>query len=121
MNFFKKLFNKEPAAVSDAERAPEALQQQAVVFDEIGAEAISCTPENWTNAVLVITCDGRRIDYSLKNHHNQEGKAVISQRLAQLAEQLYSLMASQGSKWTRAELRYDQDDQGWKFESDFTY
>ena len=75
MNFFKKLFNKEPAVVSDPDKVPDAFKQQAVVFDEIGAETISCSPENWSNAVLVITCDGRRIDYSLKNHRNQKGKA----------------------------------------------
>ena len=122
MNIFKKLFGKKTQKVAtDPESIPESFKQQALIFDEIGGETISCTPENWTNAVLAITCDGRRIDYSLKNHRGEDGKASLSPRLAQLAENLYSSMASNGDQWNRAELRYDQDDEGWAFDSEFTY
>ena len=107
--------------ISDPDMVPEAFKQQAAVFDEIGAETINCIPDNWRSAVLLIKCDGRRIDYSLKNDQSQDGTAVISQRLAQLAEQLYTLMASQGHAWTEAELRYVNNGQKWKFTSSFTY
>jgi hypothetical protein len=122
MGFFARLFGRESSkVVSDPDKVPEAIKQQAPVLDAIGAETIACTPENWTNAVLTITCDGRRIDYSLKNHKAEAGTATITPRLAQLAEQLYSLMASHGHRWTKAELRYDQDGSAWKFKSNFYY
>ena len=121
MSFFGKLFGRESKVVSDPDKVPDAFKQPAPVFDEIGAEAIGCTPENWTNAVLTITCDGRRIDYSLKNHREEQGTAALTPRLAQLAEQLYSLMASHGDRWTKAELHYDQDGDTWKFKSSFSY
>ncbi|WP_442510859.1 hypothetical protein SH528x_002507 [Novipirellula sp. SH528] len=47
--------------------------------------------------------------------------ASITPRLAQLAEQLYLSMASKGDRWTKAELRYNQDGDAWKFESNFSY
>ncbi len=121
MSFLKKLFGRKSRVVTDPDKIPDAFKQQAPVLDAIGAEAISCTPENWTNAVLTISCDGTRIDYSLKNHAGQGGKAVISRQLASLAEQLYSLMASQGNRWVKAELRYDRGPSDWKFKSKFTY
>ncbi|WP_037250908.1 hypothetical protein [Rhodopirellula europaea] len=121
MSIFKKIFGRKSNAVSDPESVPDALKQLAPVFDEIGTEALGCCPENWTNAVFTITCDGRRIDYSLKNHRGEQGAATITPLLAQLAEKLYTLMASNGDRWTKAELRYDQDGDSWKFKSNFSY
>jgi hypothetical protein len=121
VSFIGKLFGRKSNVVSDPDKVPDAFKQLAPVFDEIGAEAIGCCPENWTNAVLAISCDGRRIDYSLKNHRGEEGTATITPRLAQLAEQLYSLMASNGDRWTKAEMRYAQEGDAWKFKSSFSY
>jgi hypothetical protein len=121
MSFFGKLFGLESKVVADPDKVPDAFKQLAPFFDEIGAEVIECIPENWTNAVLTITCDGQRIDYSLKNHREEQGTAAITPRLAQLAEQLYSSMASNGDRWTKAELQYDQDGDAWTFKSNFSY
>jgi hypothetical protein len=121
VGIFDKLFGRTSKGAPDPQDGPNAFKQLAPLFEEIGAEAIGCCPENWTNAVLTITCDGRRIDYSLKNHRGEQGAAEISAILAQLAEKLYSLMASNGDRWTKAELRYDQDGDSWKFKSNFTY
>ena len=52
--FPEKLFGGKSRVVSNPAEVPEAFKQQAAVFDAIGAEAICCTPENWTNAVLAI-------------------------------------------------------------------
>ena len=121
MGIFDKLFGRTSKAAPDPQDGPNAFKQLAPLFEEIGAESLGCCPENWTNAVLTITCDGRRIDYSLKNDRGEQGAAEISAVLAQLAEKLYSLMASNGDRWTKAELRYDQDGDSWKFKSNFTY
>lgn len=121
MNFFKKLFGRKSKVISDPDKVPDAIKEASPVVEEIGAEAIRCTPDNWTNAVLTITFDGQRIGYSLKNHRGEAGKAAISPRLAQLAEQLISVMASHGDHWTQAVLTYDLDDQGWNFKINFSY
>ncbi|TWT94906.1 hypothetical protein [Neorhodopirellula pilleata] len=121
MSIFEKLFGRKSDAVSDPEHVPDAFKQLAPVFDEIGTESLGCCPEHWTNAVFTITCDGRKIDYSLKNHREEQGTATITPLLAQLAEKLYSLMASNGDRWTKAELWYDQDGDSWKFKSNFSY
>ena len=121
MGFFSRLFGTEGGSSSEPQEAPQALKEQAAVFDQLGPEGIACIPADWTNAVLEIKCDGKRIEYSLKNRRSQSGKAVLSQRLAQLCEQLYLLMASQGHRWTAAELRYDLADEGWRFSADFKY
>lgn len=121
MNFFKKLFRRESNVISDPDQVPDAFKEAHPVIEAIGAEAISCTPENWTNAVLTITFDGQRIGYSLKNHRGEKGKAAISPRLAQLAEQLISVMASHGDHWSQAVLTYNQDGQGWNFKINFSY
>lgn len=121
MSIFGRLFGRKSNVVSDPAKVPDAFKQLEPVFDEIGSEALECCPEDWTNAVLTITCDERRIDYSLKNQRGEQGTATIAPRLAQLAEKLYSLMASNGDRWTKAELRYDQDGDTWKFTSNFSY
>ncbi|MFO0939579.1 MAG: hypothetical protein U0930_02310 [Pirellulales bacterium] len=121
VSFFAKLFGRKSNTVTDPDKVPDAFNEVAPVLNEIGAEAIGCCPENWANAVLTITCDGRRIDYSLKNHLGEPGTAAITPALAQLAEKLYSLMASNGDRWTKAELRYDQDGDSWNFKSYFSY
>lgn len=121
MSFLKKLFGREFKAISDPDKVPDVFKQLSPIFDEMGAEAIGGIPENWTNAVFTITCDGKRIDYSLKNQSNEAGQASISPYLAKLAEQLYSFMASNGQRWIKAELRYDSAGDSWKFKSNFTY
>jgi hypothetical protein len=122
MGFFARLFGRDTSqVVSDPAKVPAAFKQIAPVLDEIGAEAIGCIPEYWTSAILTITCDGRRIDYSLKNHHGGPGTAQISPQLAQLAEKLYVTMAQNGNRWTKAELSYEKDGKAWKFRSEFSY
>jgi hypothetical protein len=121
VSFFDKLFGGKPKVVSDPDKVPDVFKQLSPILDEIGSEAINGTPENWTNAILTITCDGRRIDYSLKNQLSEEGTATISPRLAQLAEQLYTTMASHGDRWTKAELQFDQDGESWNVKSNFSY
>ena len=121
MSFFDKFFGRKPKVVSDPDKVPDVFKQMSPVLNEIGSEAIGGTPENWTNAVLTITCDGRRIDYSLKNQRDEDGTATITPRLAQLAEQLYSMMASHGDRWTKAELQFDQEGDSWNVKSHFSY
>lgn len=121
MGFFDKLFDRTREVVSDPDKVPDVFKKLSPILDELSGEAISGTPENWTNAILTITCNGRRIDYSLKNQLNEEGTATITPRLAQLAEQLYTTMSSHGDRWTKAELQFDQNGDSWKVKSHFSY
>lgn len=121
MNFFARFFGRKKEAISNPAEVPELFKLLSPLFDQIGAEVIACIPQNWTNAVLTINCDGRQINYSLKNHRNEAGQAAISLHLAKLTEQLYGLMASNGQRWTKAELSYDHTLDSWKFKSNFSY
>ena len=121
MSFLGKLFGRKSKPALEPNEVPDSFSQLTPILNEIGREAIGGTPENWTNAILTISCDGRRIDYSLKNQLNEGGKATISPRLAQLTEQLYTTMAANGDRWTKAELQFDQDGDAWSVKSDFSY
>ena len=121
MSFFAKLFGRKSNSDTGQVKVPDAFIQIGPVLEEIGGEAIGCCPENWTSAVLTITCDGRKIEYSLKNQRGEQGTASITPLLAQLAEKLYVTMAKNGDRWTMAELQYDQDGDSWKFKSNFSY
>lgn len=123
MGFFKRLFGKpENEVVTDPSKIPAPMMDASPILDEIAAEAIRGTPENWSSAVLTITCDGQRMNYSLKNDRNEGGRASISPRLAQLAEALWTTMGSMGERWTKAVLRYEQaTGDSWNFKSDFSY
>lgn len=121
MSFFAKLFGRKSNSDPGQVKVPDAFIQIGPVLEEIGGEAIGCCPENWTSAVLTITCDGRKIEYSLKNQRGEQGTASITPLLAQLAEKLYVTMAKNGDRWTKAELQYDQDGDSWKFKSNFSY
>ena len=91
------------------------------VINELLSEAISCTPENWTRGVLHIACDGRRIDYSLKNAH-EEGTAVISGQLKMLCEKTYVTFARAGDVWVEANFTFFEDEAGdWEMKTDFIY
>lgn len=121
MSFLDKLLGRKPKVVSDPDKVPDVFKQLSPILDEIGRQVISGTPANWTNAVLTIACDGRRIDYSLKNQRHEAGTATITPRLAQLAEQLYTTMAAHGDRWTKAEIRFDRKGDSWNVKSNFSY
>lgn len=91
------------------------------VINELLSEAISCTPENWTRGILNITCDGRRIDYALKNQY-EEGKAVISDNLKMLCEKTYITFAQAGDVWIEANFTFEENEPGkWKMKTEFKY
>lgn len=91
------------------------------VIQELLSEAISCTPENWTRGVLNITCDGRRIEYRLKND-TEMGQASISDELAQLCEKIYLAFANNGDVWIEANFCLSQNAEGgWRFDTEFIY
>ena len=127
MGILDWLFGQKPKTtsdsnvISDPDEIPDVLKQLSPILDEIGGEAIGGSPENWTNAVLTITCDGQRMDYSLKNRRNEPGTAVISPRLPQLAENMYTLMESAGDRWTKAEIQFNRVGDSWNVNLDFSY
>lgn len=94
------------------------------IITQLTSEAIRCSPDTWTAGTLRITCDGTRIDYSLKSPE-QEGKASISPELAQLCEQLYVTMArTVQPPWTECLVDFHQsaDEPGsWKMNTNFNY
>lgn len=83
-------------------------------------ECIACTPESWEEGALTIDCDGRAINYKLKNE-NAEDKAVISAELRRLCEALYVTMRQHGDTWVQAVLSFRLEDDSWSCKTHFQY
>ena len=90
------------------------------VIEEIVAESIRCSPESWKKGTLSIDCDGRAINYKLKNSESED-KADISIPLRQLCEQLYVTMSQSGDTWTDAFIDFFQKGDSWGFDIKFEY
>ena len=90
------------------------------VTTELLKESISCTPESWNEGVLTIDCDGRAINYKLRNEKSED-KALISDDLRRLCEQLYVVMRQHGDIWLQAVIHFYQEDDNWNFKTNFDY
>ncbi len=90
------------------------------VTTELLKESISCTPESWTEGVLTIDCDGRAINYKLKNDISAD-RAVISDELRGLCEELYVVMRQHGDTWIQAVVHFYQENDSWSFKTNFEY
>ena len=100
----------------------ESLNAMGIIMDALARDALDGLPQHWKSAALTIDCDGSRIDYRLKNLDGEDGKATISNRLAQLSEDLWQESASSGSAWSQAVLRLSKSKTGeWSFKCEFTY
>ncbi|WP_203142919.1 hypothetical protein [Marinobacter mangrovi] len=98
----------------------DKLEQYSDVITRLVSEAVACTPQEWTRGTLTIECDGTRIDYKLKNE-DQPGKALISEKLRDLIDELYVRMAHSGDAWTQAVVTFFQEGDDGKFNTSFQY
>ncbi|WP_024610391.1 MULTISPECIES: hypothetical protein [unclassified Pseudoalteromonas] len=90
------------------------------VINELVSESINCSPDSWEKGRLSIDCDGRAINYKLKNSDSPDS-ANISDSLRQLAEQLYVTMRQNGDTWTEAFIDFFVEDDSWNFKVQFEY
>lgn len=96
------------------------LDQYTDVLNRLVAETVACTPQEWTKGVLSIESDGVRINYKLKNEEEQ-GTAVISEKLRDLIDEFYIRMADHGEAWIEAHLKFSLSDGKVAFETSFNY
>lgn len=81
---------------------------------------MECFPESWSAGRLTIDCDGRAINYKLKNEHSPD-RASLSGALRNLCEELYTRMAQDGNVWTEAVVDLAESEDGWNLKTSFTY
>ena len=98
----------------------DSLERYAEALNALAAETLACVPPSWTRATLTIDCDGRAINYSLKNVHEPD-KASISAALRSACERLYVTMARDGDAWRQAVLALERADGAWKLSTTFDY
>lgn len=98
----------------------DKLEQYSDVITRLVSETVACTPQEWTRGTLTIECEGTRIDYKLKNE-DQPGKALISEKLRDLIDELYVRMAHSGGAWTQAVVTFFQEGDNCKFHTSFQY
>jgi len=90
------------------------------VINALVAESVKCSPSTWTSGTLSIDCDGRAINYRLKNLNEPE-KAQLSGQLRGLCEDLYVVMKQNGDIWIEAIIDFIQQDDSWSFKLKFNY
>src|SRR3954471_14488627 len=90
------------------------------IIESLVTEAIACSPPSWNEGTLTIDCDGRAINYKLKNE-SQEEKAQISNTLRSLCEKLYVAMRDNGDQWTQSVIKFARKGESWGFHIDFKY
>jgi hypothetical protein len=96
------------------------LEEYDDVLTRLVTETVSCAPDEWDHGTLTIDCDGRRIDYKLKNAE-QPGTAQISAELRTLCEELYVCMSRQGDAWAQAVVTFNREGEEVDFETSFQY
>jgi len=89
-------------------------------INAIVGESIRCSPASWDFGTLTIDCDGRAIDYSLRNEKD-ENKAKFSNDLCGLCEELYMIMRSDGDVWIQSIIYFFKKNSTWAFELSFKY
>jgi len=90
------------------------------VINELVSESINCSPDSWEKGRLSISCDGRAINYKLRNSDSSD-TAVITESLRRLCEQLYVTMMQNGDTWTEAFINFFVEDDSWCFNIEFEY
>ena len=98
----------------------DKFAQYTDVLNRLVAETVACTPKEWPKGTLTIESDGTRINYWLKNEE-QPGKALISEKLRDLIDELYVRMSNQGDTWTVATIGFFQQDEAVTFNTSFQY
>jgi hypothetical protein len=98
----------------------ERFEKYNEIINSLASVAIQCTPESWTKATLTIDCDGRAINYKLKNDESED-KANITPELAQLCESLYVTMSQQGDVWVQSVINLNETNGSWGLNVDFKY
>jgi len=97
-----------------AKKMTDKFDSYSSVLTALVAEAVQCAPESWDRGLLLIDCDGKRINYKLKNETSID-KASISQQLRQLCEQYWTVFADHGEPWNEAIVDFWREDGQWKF------
>jgi hypothetical protein len=112
---------KDRLAGRDKERKlPEKFDAYSEIMNALLTEAITCSPESWDKGTLSIQCDGRQINYQLKNDESED-KAQLSDDLRRLCENFYVAMRQGGDAWNEAKTHFARKEDSWSFKSEFQY
>ena len=98
----------------------EKFDAYSEILNALLTGAIGCAPESWDQGTLSIQCDGRQINYQLKNDASED-KAQISDELRRLCEKFYVAMRQGGDVWNEARIHFARKDDSWSFKSEFQY
>ena len=72
MGFFSRLFGTEGGSSSEPQEAPQALKEQAAVFDQLGPEGIACIPADWKGFRVTRKFRGKLLSIEVKNENGRE-------------------------------------------------
>jgi len=96
------------------------IEQYSEVITRLVNEVLQCTPREWQHGTLTMSCDGERLTYSLLAP-DQPGKAVLSERLRDLIDELYVRMAQHGSAWEQSVVMFKRNNGEVSFNTSFKH
>ena len=96
------------------------IDEYSEVITRLVTEVIQCVPDEWTHGTLTIESNGVSINYKLKAE-DQPGKALISETLRDLIDELYVRMAQHGNAWVEATVSFTKVDGKVSFNTSFKH
>ena len=99
----------------------QIFKQYGEIINSLIKESILCSPNSWKKGKITIDCDGKAINYKLKNE-DDSNKAQLSGEFRDLCEKLYVVMSNNKETWIQATLEYEKNDEDiWDIEANFDY
>lgn len=90
------------------------------IIPRLAGETVRCSPETWERGTLSMQSDGVRLTYQLKSE-NHPDRALISELLRDLIDELYVRMSAERDAWVGATLDWWRESDGLKYNIDFDY
>ncbi len=86
------------------------------VLAPLQAEAVQCSPADWTHGTLTVGCRSLYVTYKIRNEE-QPGTAQVSPALRQLCEELFVRMAKGGDAWRHVVVTWRRQGDALAFET----
>ncbi len=96
------------------------IEQYSEVITRLVTEVIQCVPREWQHGTLTMNCDGQRLTYSLLAE-DQPGKALLSEHLRDLIDELYVRMAQHNNAWEQSVVTFERKNGEVSFNTSFRH
>jgi hypothetical protein len=96
------------------------IEQYSEIITRLVTEVLQCVPREWQHGTLTMNSDGKRLTYNLRAE-DQPGKAVLSEHLRDLIDELYVRMAQHGNAWEQCVVTFKRSNGKVTFDTSFRH